>query len=232
MLLSGRMSSAATERIFAVVLALLCCASTSLLFAQQPAQTPTPPSGRGVMRKLLPIDQQGTIPYFIADGIERSGHRPSDTELVVWAFEEWERAAKNIHFTRSENEGLSLVRLYWVPPARGHAGITYAMTANRRPAANVFVSAAMRQFPKLEASANSDSLLRDVIVYFLSLHEIGHALGILGHTTNPDDVMHVGGRENVLFPQLRKRVTTRESIHRLEWLSVTDKKLAAALYAQ
>jgi hypothetical protein len=44
--------------------------------------------------------------------------------------------------------------------------------------------------------------------------------------------MQNGGRENVVFPRLRKRVTTRESIRDLDWLSATDKRLAATLYAQ
>jgi hypothetical protein len=90
----------------------------------------------------------------------------------------------------------------------------------------------MRQFPRLEASANRDPLLRDTIVYFLSLHEIGHALGILGHTSGAEDVMQNGGRENQLFPRLRKRLNARASIRTIEWLSDTDKRLAATLYAQ
>jgi hypothetical protein len=184
------------------------------------------------MRKLIPIDQKGTIPYFIADGFNPSGHIPSDTELVVWAFEEWERAAKNIHFTRSEDQGRSLVRLHWVPPKRGRGGLTHALMENGRPIANIFVSANMGQFRGLERATKTDPLLRDTIIYFLSLHEIGHAIGILGHTRNPDDVMHVGGRVDVLFPKLRKRVSTRESIRTLEWLSAADKRFAAALYAQ
>jgi hypothetical protein len=179
MLLSRRMSSAAPRSItlsvglLAIVLAVICSASASLLFAQPPAQGPTIPPSRGVMRKLIPIDQKGTIPYFIADGFNPSGHIPSDTELVVWAFEEWERAAKNIHFTRSEDQGRSLVRLHWVPPKRGRGGLTHALMENGRPIANIFVSANMGQFRGLERATKTDPLLRDTIIYFLSLHEIG-----------------------------------------------------------
>jgi hypothetical protein len=124
-------------RNLAASLALIGAASISLSLAQQQPPKPRVQSPRNVLRKLVPVDQQGTITYFIADGIERSGYQPGDTELAIWAFEEWERAAKNIKLVRSEDEGQSLIRLYWVPPARGRAGHTHLWrTASQRQASS------------------------------------------------------------------------------------------------
>ena len=35
--------------------------------------------------RLTPLDATGRVTYYIADGIERSGDRAGDTELVTWA---------------------------------------------------------------------------------------------------------------------------------------------------
>ncbi|MFX5214495.1 matrixin family metalloprotease, partial [Acinetobacter baumannii] len=36
---------------------------------------------------------------------------------------------------------------------------------------------------------NKSMVLTDNVFRLVALHEIGHALGLSGHTTNPDDIM-------------------------------------------
>src|SRR5476651_2165982 len=80
------------------------------------AQHPSPAT-------LVPLDATGRITYFIAEGIERSGHRPGDTALAAWAFEEWARGAgRALRFEANADEGLSQIRIYWLPWAIARPG--------------------------------------------------------------------------------------------------------------
>jgi len=197
---------------------------------QQPPG-PDPGAQRRVSRpprKLLPLD--GAISYFIAAGIDRSRYMPGDAQLAVWAFEEWQRATPRLRFIRTDDESNSVVRLYWVPWRATELGATSSFGANGRPAASVFVAPDTRHLPAaLARAAAEDPLMRDTIVYFLCLHEIGHALG-LAHTADPADIMQAGGHADVLFPRLRTRISTRASIPMSNWLSNNDRMRVASLY--
>ena len=62
------------------------------------------------------------IPYFIAEGAERSRFRAGDSQLADWALEEWERSGGGVlRFERVEREDAALLRFAWLPWAEDAA---------------------------------------------------------------------------------------------------------------
>jgi hypothetical protein len=193
------------------------------------AQRPSPPA-------LSPLDATGRISYFIAEGIDRSGHQPGDTELAEWALAEWARATGGALRFQADAESLSQIRIYWLPwavagPGQLELGSMQSFRANGRLAALISIRPnAETMIEGMVRHMQQDSLLRDTIIYLTCLHEIGHALG-LNDSDNRADIMWGGGKNKLSqYQRYRQRLQTRRSISRVSWLSKDDIARLKVLY--
>ena len=185
---------------------------------------------------LGPLDNDGTVSYFIAVPSEDAHARPGDAELAAWAIESWERAAGGaLKFVRAPAEADALVRLYWVPAAAGQYGEMRPLDVQGRRGAAVYIrpdTAALG--PDVAAQARLDALFRDTVVYLTCVHELGHALG-LTHTAEFDDIMYFfgfGGDIGEFFGRYRRKLTARADIRAASGLSEGDLAQLSALYGR
>ena len=183
------------------------------------AQVPAPP-------RLTPLDATGRITYYVADIIPKFHTVPGDPELVRWAAQEWETAAAGaFRLVPSDDEGTSLIRIYWVPWTQAMGGEARPIRSNGRITSTVFLRPGTAMMRKAFSDRLArDPLMRDVMVYHLALHEIGHALG-LPHSANAQDVMAAGISEEgnfATYDRYRTMISTRDDIRRGGWLTQGD----------
>ena len=200
--------------------AVLCVTALAAVASQTTAAAPEP------RFRVKPLDASGLIPYVITEAVEGSRFRPGDRELAEWALQEWARSVDGaLRFERVEHEDAALLRFVWLPWAEdGALGRMEPDTAGGRNGADIIVRPDEAKFrPTVRREARADPLLRDVVLYYVCLHEIGHALG-LSHSDNPRDIRWPGNNGVTLpiYERYRHPLQTRDDIPRNSWLSHND----------
>jgi hypothetical protein len=180
------------------------------------------------------LDAKGPITYFIADGSERTGFRPPDRQLALWAMQAWQRSAAKGLRIEAAAESDALVRLYWAEPSDGQYGEMRPLMVGGRRGAAVFIRPDVESLGQdIARRAREDALLRDSIVYLTCLHELGHALG-LGHTRDFRDIMYFfgyGGDIVEYFGRYRAQLRSRNDMAAASGLSDADVGRLRAMYA-
>jgi hypothetical protein len=179
------------------------------------------------------LDVTHAVTYFIAEGSERTGFRPADRQLAIWALDAWRRSAANALRFEPSVESDAIVRLYWAERSEGQFGEMQPLTVGGRPGAAVFIRPDTESFgPDIARRARGDALFRDSIVYLTCLHELGHALGLV-HTRDFQDVMYFfgyGGDIGEFFGRYRAQLHARDDVATASGLSAGDVSQLKARY--
>ena len=183
--------------------------------------------------ELSPIDTNGPVTYFIAEGSEQSHYKKTDHELAMWALRAWEKnLGDEIQFIPG-SETTALLRIYWVPASSGQYGEMWPLFVDGQRGAGVFIRPNIDALgEELAQRARLDPLFRDTIIYLTCLHELGHALG-LAHTADYSDIMYsfgFGGDIPTFFTRYREQLKSRQDIQKLPGLSKSDISRLQSLY--
>lgn len=187
----------------------------------------------GASLVTLTRDANGALAYFIAAPSAKSGYRDTDSALVVWAFQEWQRRVGGpLTFARVDSEAAATLRVHFLPWSEEAAlGRMDPTTIAGRTVASIDIRPDEFRFrPTVRRRIIEDPLMRDVVVYYVCLHEIGHALG-LRHSNKPGDIMWPGvnGVTLPVYDHYRHRIQTRADIPGADWLSRDDVSRARAI---
>ena len=153
---------------------------------------------------------RGGVLYTRPAGTTRIYIQPNSPykDLAVNAFKEWQDALGTaVMFTYSANPqdaGINVVFQDKIDSTGAEKGGVMEPTFDGTHIVKSKIT--------IRTTSEGGQKLSDKIIYHTLLHEIGHAIGIMGHSTNPNDIMYTG--TSVFLPHL----------------SLRDKNTAKAIY--
>ncbi|HEY9731287.1 MAG TPA: matrixin family metalloprotease [Drouetiella sp.] len=147
------------------------------------------------------------LKVYIGDGHGIRGYRKNDDIILNNSFAEWTRATDgHITFTRVDNVADANIECIWIddpkdfPQNRGmEAGEAVPMLDSD----GYIVSSKLYL---LTRERNDKASVDDLVMHTICLHEIGHTLGLLGHSDVAGDVMYfTANGQKVQEPHLTQR---------------------------
>jgi tetratricopeptide (TPR) repeat protein len=126
------------------------------------------------------------IRVFIHDGVDVPGYKPAYERILKQSFDDWAKASGSLVQFRYVTAGEAEIDCYW--ESDGHKLNNAAESGETRASKDskgiVHCTIRLLTMPTLPEMPITENRMRQI-----TLHEIGHALGFTGHTTNPHDAM-------------------------------------------
>ncbi|MBX9724397.1 MAG: tetratricopeptide repeat protein, partial [Candidatus Obscuribacterales bacterium] len=151
------------------------------------------------------------ITVSLGDSSKSSGYRDSMSIILKKSFDDWSKASKGgFSFVFVDSPTNASIKVFWTDKASD------LKNAAESGETKLFMDQSYIKNAEiwlLTQPVTKSSVLTDNVFRLVTLHEIGHALGLSGHTTNPDDIMFY----SITFKDQWRELSGRDarSIYRL-----------------
>ncbi len=169
------------------------------------------------------------VTVFLKPGDGVAGFKPKYGELLKKAFSDWVSASKGsltLEFVPSKDN--ASITTEWTTDTTGILNLSEGGDTKFRGDGEGLISTHIR----LLTIDPKPQKLTPNIIRWITLHEVGHALGLLGHSTNPADIMFHSCPPQDGFVDLTARDTaTIEKFYTSDlgasWLTLNDEGIKA-----
>lgn len=163
------------------------------------------------------------IKIYLRSGDGIPGYKQSYGKVLESALNDWIQAlGSDVQIVRVDNPQKADIVVKWTNDLsagvnRSEGGdVRYVATADGIQHADITL---------LTLDPSPTVRLNDSLVYWISLHELGHGLGIVGHSRNPGDVMYFAAPQKV-NPKLSSRdiqtIKRLYSEHFENWMTINE----------
>lgn len=147
------------------------------------------------------------LKVYIGDGKGVKGYRPNDAIILNNSFAEWTKATEgHITFTRVDNLADANIECIWIDDPKDfpqNRGLEAGEAVPMLDSDGYIVSSKLFL---LTRERDDKSSVSDLVMHAVCLHEIGHTLGLLGHSDVATDVMYfTANGQKVQEPHLTQR---------------------------
>lgn len=147
------------------------------------------------------------LKVYIGDGRGVKGYRHNDDIILNNSFAEWTKATEgHITFTRVDNVADANIECIWIDDPKDfpqNRGLEAGEAVPMLDSDGYIVSSKLYL---LTRERDDKSSVSDLVMHTICLHEIGHTLGLLGHSDVAGDVMYfTANGQKVQEPHLTQR---------------------------
>ncbi|CAN5705676.1 hypothetical protein BH10CYA1_BH10CYA1_05910 [soil metagenome] len=147
------------------------------------------------------------LKVYIGDGHGVRGYRKNDDIILNNSFAEWTKATEgHITFTRVDNLADANIECIWIDDPKDfpqNRGLEAGEAVPMLDSDGYIVSSKLYL---LTLERNEKASVDDLVMHTICLHEIGHTLGLLGHSDVAGDVMYfTANGQKVQDPHLTQR---------------------------
>lgn len=163
------------------------------------------------VRAMRWADDKIPIKIYIAPATNVTGYQPEYGAALIDAMHSWEEASQGkVRFQVIDNPAQASITFKWSSDPKDVSQPAEGGEARLIPAGNTLNSA---RVVVLTAKTMPGIKLTPQVIRFVCIHELGHAIGIGGHSQSPSDIMYSSLPLN--FEQLKLSERDARTVRRL-----------------